>query len=105
MRPLFILRVLISVLNITCLLHRVYYWGASDRERTASTVRSACRLIRPIIAHCVCSPPNTFQVIKSRGLRLTGHVARMGERRGACTVMVGKPEGNRALERQAWLWG
>jgi hypothetical protein len=33
-------------------------------------------------------------VIKSR-MRCEGHVARVGERRGAYRVLVGKPEGRR----------
>jgi hypothetical protein len=33
----------------------------------------------------------SIQVIKSRRMRWTGHVARTGERRGACRVLVGKP--------------
>jgi len=38
-------------------------------------------------------------VIKSRRMRWTGHVARMGERRGVYRVLVGKPEGKRPLGR------
>jgi hypothetical protein len=38
-------------------------------------------------------------VIKSRRLRWAGHVARMGERRGAYRDLVGKPEGKRPLGR------
>jgi hypothetical protein len=33
-----------------------------------------------------------IQVIKSRRMRYVGHVACMGERRGAYRVLVGKPE-------------
>jgi len=33
------------------------------------------------------------RVVKSRRMRLAGHVARMGERRGVHRVLVGKPEG------------
>jgi hypothetical protein len=44
-----------------------------------------------------CSP-NIILVIKSRRLRWAGHVARMGERRGACRVLVGKPDGRNHLE-------
>jgi len=36
-----------------------------------------------------CSP-NIFRVIKSRRMRWTGHVARMGERRGVYRILVGK---------------
>jgi len=38
------------------------------------------------------SSPNIVRVTKSRRMRWTGHVARMGERRGVCRVLVGKPE-------------
>jgi hypothetical protein len=38
------------------------------------------------------SSPNIFRVIKSRRMRWTGHVARMGERRGVYRILVGKPE-------------
>jgi len=36
------------------------------------------------------SSANIFRVMKSRRLRWTGHVAGMGERRGAYRVLVGK---------------
>jgi len=32
-------------------------------------------------------------------MRWAGHVARMGDRRGACQIMVGRPEGKRPLGR------
>jgi len=38
-------------------------------------------------------------VIKSRRMRLVGHVAHMGERRGVYRVLAGKPEGTRPLGR------
>jgi len=43
--------------------------------------------------------PNIVRVIKSRRMRWAGHVARMGEERGAYRVLVGKPEGKRPLGR------
>ena len=45
------------------------------------------------------SSPNIVRVMKSRGIRWAGHVARMGERRGVYRVLVGKPEGKRPLGR------
>ena len=43
-------------------------------------------------------------MIKSRRMRWAGHVARMGERRGVCRVLVGKPEGKRPLGRPRRKW-
>ena len=45
------------------------------------------------------SSPNIVRVIKSRRMRWAGHVARMGEERGAYRILVGKPEGKRPLGR------
>jgi len=45
------------------------------------------------------SSPNVVRVIKLRKMRWTEHVARMGEERGVCRVLVGKPEGRRPLGR------
>jgi len=50
------------------------------------------------------SSPNIVWVIKSRRLRLVGHAARMGERRGVCGVLVGKPEGKRPLGKSMHRW-
>jgi hypothetical protein len=45
--------------------------------------------------NCLYSLPKIVRVIKSRRMRWTGHVARMGEGRGVYRVLVGKPEGKR----------
>ena len=45
------------------------------------------------------SLPNIVRVVKSRRMRWTVHVARMGEREGVYRVLVGKPEGKRPLGR------
>jgi len=37
-------------------------------------------------------------------MRWVEHVARMGERRGVFTVLVGKPEGKRLLGRSRHRW-
>jgi hypothetical protein len=43
------------------------------------------------------SSPNIFRMMKSRRVRLAGHVARMGTKRNAYKILVGKPEGKRPL--------
>ena len=50
-----------------------------------------------------CSP-SIVRVIKWRIMRWAGHVARMGERRGAYRVLVGDPEGRRPLGRPRLRW-
>jgi hypothetical protein len=45
------------------------------------------------------SSPNIIRVIKSRRMRWAGHEARMGEGRGACRILVGRPEGKRPTGR------
>jgi hypothetical protein len=45
------------------------------------------------------SSSNIVRVIKSRKMRWTGHLARLGEERGVYRVLVGKPEGKRPLGR------
>ena len=48
--------------------------------------------------------PIVFRVIKSRRIRWTGDVARMGERRGEYGVLVGNPEGKSPLGRPKRRW-
>jgi hypothetical protein len=40
-----------------------------------------------------------IRIIKARRVRWAGHVARMGEKRNAYRLLVGKPEGRRPLGR------
>ena len=47
---------------------------------------------------------NIVRVIKSRRMIWAGHVARMGEERVVCRVLVGKPEGKRSLGRPRNRW-
>jgi hypothetical protein len=54
--------------------------------------------------HILYSSPNTIRQIKSRRMRWAGHVARMGEERKVCRVLVGKPEGKRPLGRPRRRW-
>jgi hypothetical protein len=48
--------------------------------------------------------PNIIRGIKQRGMRWAGHVTRMGSRRGAYKVLVGKPEAMRPHERRRSRW-
>jgi hypothetical protein len=54
--------------------------------------------------HNLYSSANIVRVIKSRRMRWAGHVARMGEGRGAYSVSVRRPEGKRPLggPRRRW---
>jgi hypothetical protein len=54
--------------------------------------------------YALYSSPNIIRVIRSRRLRWAGHVARMGERRGAYRALVGKPERRRPLGRPRRTW-
>jgi hypothetical protein len=54
--------------------------------------------------HNLYSFPNIIRMIKSRRMRLAEHVARMGEKRNACRILVGKAEGKRPLGRPRRTW-
>jgi hypothetical protein len=54
--------------------------------------------------HALYSSPHIIRASQSRRLRWAGHVARMGERRGAYRVLVGKPQGRRLLEKPRRRW-
>jgi hypothetical protein len=54
--------------------------------------------------HVLCFSPNIIRVIKSRRMRWAGHVARMGERKGAHRILVEKDHGKRSLERPRLRW-
>jgi hypothetical protein len=49
--------------------------------------------------HNLYASPNIIKVIKSRRMRWSSHVARKGEIRDTYTILVGKTEGKRQLER------
>jgi hypothetical protein len=54
--------------------------------------------------HNLYSSPSIIRMIKSKKLRWTGHVARMGEKRNAYNILVGKPEGKIPLGRPMSRW-
>jgi hypothetical protein len=54
--------------------------------------------------HNLYSSPDIVRVIKSRRMRWVGHVACMGKGRGVYSILVGRPEGKRPLERLRHRW-
>jgi hypothetical protein len=54
--------------------------------------------------HGLYSSPDIVRVIKARRMKWAGHVARMGEVRGAYNILVGRPEGRRPLGRPRRRW-
>jgi hypothetical protein len=54
--------------------------------------------------HGFYSSPSVVRVIKARRMRWAGHVALMGEVRGAYNILVGRPEGRRPLGRPRHGW-
>jgi hypothetical protein len=54
--------------------------------------------------HGLYSSPSIVRVIKARRMRWAGHVARMGEVRGAYSIFIGRPEGRRPLGRPRRRW-
>ena len=79
--------------------HQCLYWFSLDVRNTQwGWMNNFCQF-----RHCASSP-NTVQVIKSRRIRWTGHVACMGEERGVYRVLLGKPEGRRPVGRPRRRW-
>jgi hypothetical protein len=54
--------------------------------------------------HGLYSSSGIVRVIKARRMRWAGHVARVGEVRGAYNILVGRPEGRRPLGRPRRRW-
>jgi hypothetical protein len=50
------------------------------------------------------SSPSIIRITKSRRMRWAGHLARMGEKRNAYRLLVGKPEGKRPLGGPRGTW-
>jgi hypothetical protein len=54
--------------------------------------------------HNLYSSLNIGRMIKLRRMRWAGHVARMGEKKNAYRILVGKLEGKRPLGRPRRMW-
>jgi hypothetical protein len=50
------------------------------------------------------SSPSIIRIFKSRRMRWESHVARMGAKKNAYRLFVGKPEGKRPLGRPRRRW-
>jgi hypothetical protein len=48
------------------------------------------RKLHNVELHNLYCSPSIIRMIKSRRMRCAGHVARMGEKRNACRILVGK---------------
>jgi hypothetical protein len=54
--------------------------------------------------HNLYSSPSIIRITRSRRMILAGHLARMGKKRNAFRILVGKPEGKRRLGRERRRW-
>jgi hypothetical protein len=54
--------------------------------------------------HNLYCSPSIIRIIKPRKMRWAGHVARMGGKRNASRILVGKLEGKRPLGRPRCRW-
>jgi hypothetical protein len=54
--------------------------------------------------HSLYSSPNIIRMIKSRRMSWARHVERMGEKRNAYRILVGKSEGKRPLGKTRRRW-
>jgi hypothetical protein len=67
-------------------------------------VTGGCRKLHNEELRDLYSSPSMTKIIKSRRMRWAEHVARMGEKRNAYRLLVGKPEGKRPLGRPRRRW-
>jgi hypothetical protein len=54
--------------------------------------------------HDLYSSPSIIRIMKARGMRWTGHVALMGEKKNAYRLLLGKPDGRKPLGRPRRRW-
>jgi hypothetical protein len=72
-------------------------------EPSGDEVTGGWRKLHNEELHGLYSSPSIIRVIKARRMRWAGHVAHMGEVRGAY-ILVGRPEGRRPLGRPRRRW-
>jgi hypothetical protein len=52
----------------------------------------------------LCFSPHIIRVIRSRRMRMVGHIVHMGEVKNLYIIFVRKPEGKRPLGRLRYRW-
>jgi hypothetical protein len=77
---------------------RTYLYALKILFKIAYSVESVSMVTR-----CTFTPL-MVKLMKARRMRRAGHVERMGEKRNAYSLLVGKPEGRRPLGRPRRRW-
>ena len=83
---------------------RGFKWTRPFRRKTKSGF-CACTITFKLESTFLRKYSSALRVIKSRRMKWAGHVARMGDRRGAYRILMGRPEGkNVRLVRPMRRW-
>jgi hypothetical protein len=61
-------------------------------EPKRDELRGGWRKLQNEELHNLCSSPSIIRMTKSRNVTWVGHVARIGAKRNAYRILVGKPE-------------
>jgi hypothetical protein len=79
--------------------------NVNDRNRVQRDWTGEWRKLHNEELRDLYSSPSIIRIIKSKRMRWAGHIARMGEKRIAYRLLVGKPERKRPLgsPRRRWV--
>ena len=72
--------------------------------RPVSEKTTGLRKLNDDELHDLYASPSNFWGVNSKMMNWVGHVARMGMKRNAYAVLVGKPEGRRPIRRPRHRW-
>jgi hypothetical protein len=67
-------------------------------------VRGGWRKLHNEQLHELYSSPSIIRMVRSKRMRLAGHIAQTGEKSNPCKILVGKREGKRPLGRPRRRW-
>jgi hypothetical protein len=73
-------------------------------DPTPNEERGAWKKLHNEELHNLYASPSIIRTIKSRRMRLAGHVVRMWKKRNVYRILVGKPEGKRPQGRPRCRW-